>query len=456
MDAAILQRRNSMVRFFPMALQCCLAIALLMRPVFAATPDAKEIASWSTWENYPTVPSGQSQASESSSNSRIPNPPAGESVAAWQAHWSAPHATTVWTNTALQLITKYQPNPLRAARALTLLHVAMYDAIVLTARATSAQWQLDCASHVAGSQLMDYLFPQELPGRYLALGYSAAHALGSANAADPALIESCIRISRQVAVRLIDRARNDGSERDIDSIERTERIPNGPGLWRPTPPLNSYRPLEPLAGTWLTWAVRDGEEFQAPPPVTFDSPQYWDEVREVKDVYARLTPAQKATADFWNLGLGSVSPAGMWNQIALSAALENKLATAETVQLFAAMNVAMMDALISCWNTKFRWWTQRPVTVIRERYDPNFLPYLVTPTFPSYVSGHSTISAAAAEVLGTFFPKQRDRFRAQAEEAAHSRLYGGIHFTSDNNEGLKLGKRIGERVVQKLARGTER
>ena len=441
------------MRYIMPALGFLIAENFVAYPVSAASDVRRDVARWATWEVYGKSPVTSEHAG---SRSELRQPDAARnaaSVAAWQAQWTAAPANAVWTNIELQLITKYQLNPLRAARVLTLLHVAMYDAMVMSARTGAKPWQQVCASHVAASRLMDYLFPQEMPGRYLALGYSAAQALASANAADPAATDVCFTISQQVATRLIDRARNDGSERDLDSIERTEKIPSGPGLWRPTPPLNSYRPLEPLAGTWLTWVVRDGAEIQPPPPLKYDSPQYRDEVREVKDVHDRLTPAQKAIADYWNLGLGSVSPAGMWNRLALTAAIDNQLDTAETMQLFAALNVAMMDAFITCWNVKFKWWTQRPVTAIRERFDSNFLPHLVTPTFPSYVSGHSTISAAAAEVLASFLPKQKEYFYAQAGEVARSRLYGGIHYTSDNDEGLKLGRRIGERVIGKIARG---
>ena len=89
------------------------------------------------------------------------------------------------------------------------------------------------------------------------------------------------------------------------------------------------------------------------------------------------------------------------------------------------------------------------MTAIRREFDPNFLSYIVTPPFPSYVSGHSTTSAAAAESLSAFFPRARRQLRAWAEEAALSRLYGGIHFRSDNEVGLALGKKVGRVAVRR-------
>jgi membrane-associated phospholipid phosphatase len=118
------------------------------------------------------------------------------------------------------------------------------------------------------------------------------------------------------------------------------------------------------------------------------------------------------------------------------------------VRALAALNVAMNDAAIACWRAKYRWWKVRPVTVIRDRFDAKFLPHLVTPPHPSYVSGHATVSGAAEAALAAFFPERKSELHGYAEEAAMSRLWGGIHYRSDDDEGLHLGRRIGERVAK--------
>jgi membrane-associated phospholipid phosphatase len=110
-------------------------------------------------------------------------------------------------------------------------------------------------------------------------------------------------------------------------------------------------------------------------------------------------------------------------------------------------NTAQADAFIACWDAKYTYWSERPVTAIRRELDPSFLSYIATPPFPSYVSGHSTISGAASTVLAARFPDAARRLRAWADEAAVSRLNGGIHFRSDNEAGLLLGKRIGRVAV---------
>ncbi|TMG72548.1 MAG: vanadium-dependent haloperoxidase, partial [Betaproteobacteria bacterium] len=131
-----------------------------------------------------------------------------------------------------------------------------------------------------------------------------------------------------------------------------------------------------------------------------------------------------------------------------------KFAPASAARVLAALNVAMNDAAIACWRAKYHWWRVRPVTVIRERFDPNFLPHLITPPHPSYVSGHASVSGAAEAALIAFFPERQSELRAYAEEAALSRLWGGIHYRSDNDEGLRLGRNVAERVMRRAFAAT--
>jgi membrane-associated phospholipid phosphatase len=169
----------------------------------------------------------------------------------------------------------------------------------------------------------------------------------------------------------------------------------------------------------------------------------------VYEVSQTLTDDQKRIAEFWADGPRTVTPPGHWNRIALDLVRAAGWPTLRTSLLFAALNTAQADAFIACWDAKYAYWTMRPVTAIR---DPRFvhdskardwLSYIVTPPFPSYVSGHSTTSGAASTVLAAFFPQQAGELTAMAEEAAASRLYGGIHFRSDNEAGLELGRRVG-------------
>jgi hypothetical protein len=350
-----------------------------------------------------------------------------------------------WTDTALKLVTKYQQNPLRAARVLALVHAAMHDAFVLAEREGKQTEAI--AAHRAASLVLAYLYPNETFGRLEAMGIAAALAAAQQTRPERADADAAWRIGDRVAARAIARSRTDGAGR-MWPVSRRPVL--GAGQWQAAPPLNMYNPAEPFAGTWRTWVLKSGSELAPPPPLDTKSARYDAEVREVKDVAERLTPAQKKIAEDWNLDLGTVTPAGVWNLKAKTLAQEHSLSDAQAVRMFAALNVAMVDAFIACWHAKFRWWTERPVTAIRARYDPAFLPHVITPPFPSYISGHSTVSGAAERVLAAFVPQKAAWLRAQADEAAESRLLGGIHFRSDNEEGLKIGREIGERVAKRV------
>ena len=241
---------------------------------------------------------------------------------------------------------------------------------------------------------------------------------------------------------MIARAQSDGSP-----APWTGTVPTGPGLWVPTPPAFASTPLEPLAGTWRTWNLASASQFRPGPPPAFGSAQFAAELQEVYDVSRTLTPEQRAIAVFWADGAGTVTPAGHWNQIALELVPEADLDALDSARLFAALNTAQADAFIACWDAKFTYWSIRPMSAIRASLDPAWTPIIPTPPFPSYVSGHSTTSGAASTVLSAFFPLQADALRGLAEEAAVSRLYGGIHFRSDNDAGLTLGQRVGEVAI---------
>jgi membrane-associated phospholipid phosphatase len=143
-------------------------------------------------------------------------------------------------------------------------------------------------------------------------------------------------------------------------------------------------------------------------------------------------------------------PPGIWDQILLDTVKDQRLSTPRVARDFALLNVAQSDAGEAAWDAKYQYWSPRPINAIRDLgLDPNFTSYLPTPVFPSYISGHSTYSGAAAEVLAYLFPEKAADFRAKAQEAGISRLYGGIHYKSDNEVGLRVGATVGQSVVAK-------
>lgn len=360
--------------------------------------------------------------------------------------WATGPASLPWNHLALELIVKYQQNPLRAARVLAHLHAAAHDAIVGLAATSSEEAAQAVAVHAAAAGVLAHFYPRESPGRLEAIGIGAMLAVAGNAQMSPQTLDFARASGRHAATVAIRRALDDGGDATWNPADRP---PPAPHIWRAAPPLNLANPSEPLAGKWRTWALADGREIQPPPPPLFGSERYWEEAREVLRVARRLSVEQKRIADEWNLDKGSVTPPGVWNRKATEWVAQRALGTAETARVFTALNVAMADALVACWQAKFEYWSVRPVNVIREKLDPDFLPWLFTPPFPSYVSGHAAVSGAAAEVLAAFFPEQAGELRTASDEAAMSRLYGGIHFRSDNEEGLRLGRRVGRRVLER-------
>ena len=342
-----------------------------------------------------------------------------------RAQVAQPDAVTPWIEFELNAIASHATNPPRAARALAHVSRAMFLAALIGGQAR------DDAVAGAASTVLAHLYPDQ-----------GAQADALADQLADVGSEAFAR-GRAIGGLLVARADSDGS-----GAVWTGSVPVGPGFWVPTPPASISSPLEPLAGTWRTWNLRNGSQFRPGRPPAFASRGFLAEVRDVYDVNKALTDEQKRIADFWADGAGTVTPPGHWDRIAVDLVRGAGLPTLRASLLFSALNTAQADAFIACWDAKYTYWTMRPVTAIRQLIDPGWLSYIVTPPFPSYVSGHSTTSAAASTVLGAFFPARAGELKAMAEEAAASRLYGGIHFRSDNDAGLKLGRRVGTAAAQ--------
>lgn len=213
-----------------------------------------------------------------------------------------------------------------------------------------------------------------------------------------------------------------------------------------------------------------------PPPYEYSSPEFMAELFEVRDVQANLTEQQVETAFFWDDGVGTPTPPGHWFQIAVDLVKTPgvpgfAMTTRKAARMFAALGATEADAAIAVFNAKYYWWSIRPITVMwrlcdgdttlcsedEAAGDPARAPYydqwfseIVTPAFPSYPGGHSTFSGSAGRFLTHFFPEAGEALNAQADEAAVSRLYGGIHFRSDNDAGLTLGRAVADLAMERL------
>lgn len=257
---------------------------------------------------------------------------------------------------------------------------------------------------------------------------------------------------------------------------------NEPGKWRPTPP--DY--LDGIEWCWNTMkpmVLDSASQFMPvrPPKYSTDTNSaFFKGVKEVYTIGKSLTEEQKTIAKFWDdnpfviehsghmlFGNKKITPGGHWMGIAAIAAKESKADAAKTAQGYVMTAIALYDAFISCWDEKYRSSVIRPVTVINEFIDKGWSPYLQTPPFPEYSSGHSSITASAATVLTQLYgdkfafqdtsdlryigmQRHFNSFYEAAAETSISRVYGGIHYMSGVTEGAAQGKKVGEFIVNKV------
>lgn len=280
---------------------------------------------------------------------------------------------------------------------------------------------------------------------------------------------------------------------DTDNYKQTRTMPkfsvfsDEPSRWQPTPP--SYMDgIEPHWNKIRPFVLKNPAQFKPVPPPAFsleEESDFYKELQEVYDISQEISKAgdtseEIAIAQFWDcnpyvsvtrghlmFATKKITPGGHWIGITKIASQKANFDVPNTMYAYAKTSVAMADAFISCWDEKYRSNLIRPETLINEHIDDSWKPILQTPPFPEYVSGHSVVSGAAAEVLTSIFGdnfsfndttetayglpvRNFPSFRAAAQEAAISRMYGGIHYRVAVDIGLKQGVQVGTFVNSTL------
>jgi hypothetical protein len=371
--------------------------------------------------------------------------------------WAGEPATTPWMSLNLHLVASRRTpiDPPLASRGYGLVSVAMYEAVVgadyprhpgnLTTGSGSSHPSEHAAVAGAASRVLAYLFPERSEASFDKLAERAAASRVRTGQNSREQVEAGLTVGREVASAVVARARRDGSTGPWDGTP-----PPGRSHWRASA---GASPVQPLAGRWRTWVLRSGSQFRPPPPPRYGSRRFLADARELLRLRRDLTPAQKRIAKFWEGGVGTPLPPGVWNEVAIAYIRRDGLTTAAAARVLALLNVAMADTGTATWDAKYRYWGPRPIGAIRALgLDRRWKPFLETPHFPGYVSAHSAYSAAASEVLGRVFPRDAGAFRAKAREAGLSRLYGGIHFRADHELGAQVGREVGQFVLHAFSK----
>jgi membrane-associated phospholipid phosphatase len=387
---------------------------------------------------------------------------------------SVPSADVVleWNQLALNAIRQTNMNPLLASRALAITQTAVYDSVNSIDRSYEAYF---ADVHASRGASIEAAAAQAAHDTLAALFPSQANTFDTALAADlvgiaPGRARQGIEVGQAVAQQILTWRSTDGSGALVPYVPGTD-----PGDWQPTPPLN----LPALGPQWpdvTPFAMSDGSQFRPGAPPALDSAEYTAAFNEVKDLgrvdSTTRTAEQTQIALFWKDAAGTSYAFGHWNLIAQGVATDQGLSVVSEARLFALLNIATADAIISCWDAKYTYNLWRPVTAIRAAGtdgnpdtapDAGWTPLIVTPNFPSYTSAHSTVSGAAAGVLTALFgddyhftvgsegltgvTRSFTSFDAAAAEAGRSRIYGGIHYSFDSTTGLEVGANLATYVM---------
>ncbi len=273
----------------------------------------------------------------------------------------------------------------------------------------------------------------------------------------------------------------------VDQYKETRGMPkfigsDEQGKWRPTPP-DYLDANEPHWGKIKPLLLDSATQITCPPPPVYSedtSSRFFKTAAEVYAITTALTEEQKTIARYWDdnpfviehsghlmYGNKKITPVAHWIGITTIACKLGKADAVKTAQAYALTSIAMHDVLISCWEQKYKYQHLRPVTVINERIDRSWQPFLQTPPFPEHSSGHSGISASAATVLTKLFgdniafedtsdlpfigmKRSFQSFNQAAMEASLSRVYGGIHYRTGVDAGALQGRRVGDLVIQRF------
>ena len=393
-----------------------------------------------------------------------------------------------WNNTTLVSIKANMGSPMRDALVLATVHAAVYEAVnsvegnyrVYRALEPSAKGaSAEAAAAAAAHRVLVSLFPSQI------MSLDEALAMSLSSVPDGDAKDRGIAAGEAVADDII-------AWRSADaSVGMAPYTPGDePGEWRPTPP-DFMMAMFPGWSMLTPFAITDGTAFRVEPHPALTSSEYALEFLRTKTLGSKnstmRSEEEKEIAMFW-----MANPVDRWNMIAQQAVAQRGISVEESARLFALLNFALNDAQIAAWDTKYFYNRWRPITAIREAdtdgnsltdYDPTWEPLLAsTPAHPEYVSGHSTVSGAAAEVLASFFgtdnmtftvqpssssgmmpmmkammpapmpqePRTFDSFSDAVNEIGISRIYGGIHFDSSNTTGKVLGRTVGKYVLENM------
>ena len=365
-------------------------------------------------------------------------------------------------------------NPPYAARAYAYASAAVYDALVAAwyykklynrpapYKADATVISLIPASNLPSypsedatvtgvmSEILKLLFPGDQDFIQLKIEeHKRSRIIAGANVRSD--IEAGEALGKVVAQKFVTRARADRAGAAVGNQTIWTQIENDviargeiPWISQESPKRPGMLPLFGRVKTWLFDSLTMVTTIRPVPPPSTSSLQFKNETEEVYQFSKNLTREQIRIAHFWADGISTYTPPGHWNAIAAEDFIKQNFSEVRWARNLALLNMSLMDAAIACWDAKYFYFNPRPSQI-----NPLIKTVTGIPNFPSYTSGHSTFSGAAATILGHIIPARAADYTNMAKEASLSRLYGAIHYRSDCEKGLEAGNKIGDFAKQR-------
>lgn len=371
-------------------------------------------------------------------------------------------------------------NPPYTARALAYLSVAQYDALVsawnykfkynrkapskvdesvkaiLPVSDLPSYPSEDAVVAAASVTILKAMFPGEVPFLEAKLAeHKQARLLAGMNVASD--ITAGETLGTAVGAKIMARAKTDGMSAANNQAKTADMVANALKIGITEPWKSQEFPARPaMLPTYsgvMTWnfssATVPSLRPKAPPAI--GSAEFQENMDELLKLAKSQTREQARIANYWSDGVGSYTPPGHWHRKAANLAHDNSFSEVRTARTLALVGTAIQDAGICCWDAKYYYYYPRP-----NQMNSKVKTSVGLPNFPSYTSGHSMFSGAAAEILGHIFPSEKTALDAMAVEASISRIYGLIHYRFDCEEGLSTGHKVGNYAVQRaLTDGAE-
>lgn len=296
-------------------------------------------------------------------------------------------------------------------------------------------------------EILKALFPAAVEEITLKAAEQRNAALWSGKAA-PSDISAGLALGKAVAAQIMTRAGSDGMRNAVGTKADWQKLADDCMARGETPWISRDLPVRPpmlpFFGKVRAWNMTADEIINERPvaPPSTSSSEMKKEAEEVKWYADNITRERLAIVHKWADGAGTYTPPGHWNDIAAEYIHKAAYSEVRAARAYALLNMALHDAAVACWETKYYYFNPRP-----SQLDPTIKTCTGIPNFPAFTSGHSTFSGAAAAVLGYLFPNESQYFDAQAKEASDSRLFGAIHYRSDIEKGLQHGKVVGNYTV---------